>query len=1052
MPFNTVKIFISSTFKDMDMERDLLTRRVEPRLNEHFAPMRTEVQFVDLRQSVETDRSLSQRERELKILRVCEREIQDCHPFFLGLVGHRYGWIPDIEDRDYEKGKLEALPPDFPIPSDKVSVTALEMVRGLWKEGKVNPQSLFFIRSRESLQWVEDEEQYLEKGEGAELSRRLRLYLEARARTEHYTLEQGVATTSAQRAWEDWAFLKIKDLLEKSVYATPIGRIQAAQERFVHTRATAFKGRDEILKEVLDLVEDRAVNIALVGEEDSGCTSILCKVTQILSKDKNNLCFFHSCKASPDRYTSEDVMRYYCALMQERIGEKDKLPESHHDLRGKYWDLIGKLSKQYRLIFINDGYTEVDRDSLDMKALGASRGGSTLIVRVPPRFPSNVPGTEYIKVPSTPTAADVIEFTRTQRRQVGEFMLKNAPQKPFLWLVEASRMAGTLGRWDYSRIRSGGSGDSEADIVEYLMSFLKSLPTSTNELMEVWIRRADRFFNHETFRDYLQLQVCFPGGWRDRDAAAMLQTPVSEIVNIRQMLGENIMRAMSEGRYHLKDALLPRLFAEVSQEDRQRTWKRVASFSQGKDKLSEEGLLASLLSGDVSSACRSIREGHLPEKVGLLWYALWQEKILDGALMSILAETLDESLIVGYMTIISMIGAPIFVMHHLQRALVGPLDASKIPPSLRYLRAELYVVKADAMAGCRLVDGAFTAAKQALELARERKSEHPEVFIKACACCLVLMNEQEAGNLIKDELYPVLEAYSPKHTREVPSFLSASLTVEHYLLSEGAYEPAFALVKRALSVQDFPEIAAEVVLDLLADYYTLLLEVSPQGDEMPFLREVTEPLMEKLRILCIWDTQQNKYEYYRAVSCYLTALGIMALYKNAEAEALLWEQVKQVQANFMLVRFGDYTATEKEELVRLFSRMTEEGAVWCELASALVLLYEWFPSVDFPFYEDDLNPSQALGMLATLFDRNGLVLRPSDEFQREIHLHDCYLRWLYAGLIALQNNPESLSQFIEESRYLLPQAEHWVLKAPDYYRTGYSECILGWIKQRMGDN
>ena len=29
-----------------------------------------------------------------KFLEVCLREIEDCRPYFIGLMGERYGWIP----------------------------------------------------------------------------------------------------------------------------------------------------------------------------------------------------------------------------------------------------------------------------------------------------------------------------------------------------------------------------------------------------------------------------------------------------------------------------------------------------------------------------------------------------------------------------------------------------------------------------------------------------------------------------------------------------------------------------------------------------------------------------------------------------------------------------------------------------------------------------------------------------------------------------------------------------------------------------------------------
>ena len=44
-----IKVFLSSTFKDMDAERDLIMNRVAPLLQERLSSEGISVQFIDLR-------------------------------------------------------------------------------------------------------------------------------------------------------------------------------------------------------------------------------------------------------------------------------------------------------------------------------------------------------------------------------------------------------------------------------------------------------------------------------------------------------------------------------------------------------------------------------------------------------------------------------------------------------------------------------------------------------------------------------------------------------------------------------------------------------------------------------------------------------------------------------------------------------------------------------------------------------------------------------------------------------------------------------------------
>jgi hypothetical protein len=85
-----VRVFVSSTFVDMHAERDHLVRTVFPALRDDCRrKLRLELVDVDLRWGI------SQRDAEDgRTLDICLDEIDTCRPFFLGLLGHRYGWVP----------------------------------------------------------------------------------------------------------------------------------------------------------------------------------------------------------------------------------------------------------------------------------------------------------------------------------------------------------------------------------------------------------------------------------------------------------------------------------------------------------------------------------------------------------------------------------------------------------------------------------------------------------------------------------------------------------------------------------------------------------------------------------------------------------------------------------------------------------------------------------------------------------------------------------------------------------------------------------------------
>ncbi len=88
-----VRVFVSSTFRDMHAERDRLNRFVFPELRSRCAKLGIEFLGIDLRWGVTAEDS-----RRRGSLNVCLDEIDRARPFFVGLLGERYGWVPPPDE------------------------------------------------------------------------------------------------------------------------------------------------------------------------------------------------------------------------------------------------------------------------------------------------------------------------------------------------------------------------------------------------------------------------------------------------------------------------------------------------------------------------------------------------------------------------------------------------------------------------------------------------------------------------------------------------------------------------------------------------------------------------------------------------------------------------------------------------------------------------------------------------------------------------------------------------------------------------------------------
>lgn len=90
-----VRLFVSSTLRDMKEERALLVQQVFPELKQFCRDRHVEFSYVDLQWGITSEEAVGG-----QVIELCMDEIDRCRPYLLGVLGERYGWaaggsIPD---------------------------------------------------------------------------------------------------------------------------------------------------------------------------------------------------------------------------------------------------------------------------------------------------------------------------------------------------------------------------------------------------------------------------------------------------------------------------------------------------------------------------------------------------------------------------------------------------------------------------------------------------------------------------------------------------------------------------------------------------------------------------------------------------------------------------------------------------------------------------------------------------------------------------------------------------------------------------------------------
>ncbi len=135
--WKTIKVFISSTFHGMHSERDYLARIVFPELRERLSSTRIHLVDIDLRWGV-----TAQQSENGQALSVCLDVIEECAPFFIGILGDRYGHplspLPDESARKRGREWLETCTGH--------SITALEIEHAVLRNPRLCDRSFFYFR------------------------------------------------------------------------------------------------------------------------------------------------------------------------------------------------------------------------------------------------------------------------------------------------------------------------------------------------------------------------------------------------------------------------------------------------------------------------------------------------------------------------------------------------------------------------------------------------------------------------------------------------------------------------------------------------------------------------------------------------------------------------------------------------------------------------------------------------------------------------------------------------------------------------------------------
>ena len=557
--WRTRPVFISSTFQDMQAERDYLRSNVFPELEERLRARRHYLGWVDLRLGIATDGAADEGASEARVLKHCLDEVQRCRPFLIVLVGDRYGWVPPAD-------RLEAA--GFAAGYGGRSVTDLEIELGILSDPDQQQRSLFYFR--EPLPYDDLPAQtaalYSDaRAPGsaaidgvarlAELKRRIEAKLPGRVR--HYAVAWD---RSRQRVTEleNFGRMVLEDLWAELADETArhageadISWQQAernALDDFADDRARDFVGRQAIVTRLMDhcgspTSDDVTRVVCVIGEPGSGKSALFAELFR-RAHESDAFVLAHAAGASPQSASVDTMLLRWIDELGATLGVGDIGIRSDADaqtIETAFNSLRGRMEAQRRVVILIDAVDQFENTPrarfgtwLQWGDQSNTRLFVTMIADDAAQAWAARSGTEMLAL--SPLDADearrVIEricarYHRTFEPQVIDAMLaKRRGDAPAwanpLWLVLAVEELNLLDADDFSRMHRAYSGTPAERLRGLMLDIIAAMPTDIPGLYDATFERAAELFGAATAFAFLGFIAVSRGGWRDNDFVRLL--------------------------------------------------------------------------------------------------------------------------------------------------------------------------------------------------------------------------------------------------------------------------------------------------------------------------------------------------------------------------------------------------------------------------------------------------------------------------------------------------------------------------------------------------
>jgi nephrocystin-3 len=372
-----IRVFISSTFRDMQEERELLVKKVFPELRRICDERFVSFTEVDLRWGITAEDAA-----EGKVLPICLEEIRTCRPYFIGLLGERYGWIPDTVPQKV----LEQEPWLQEHVGKRTSVTELEILHGVLRNPEMAGHTFFYFRDPAYIAALPEDEQRemvernipddIKKLGPEEAARRTRHRKDRLAALKDTIRQSGLplvdpyADPEALAAAVREQFIELIDkLYPKEQVPDPLDQEAIGHRSYARRKLLAYVDRPTHSQAIKAFVEAPATGKGLVvtGDSGGGKTALLAASTSSFLLHNSSFVFEHYFGATPDSANVDGFLHRLLGELKRLADIRDDMPTTPEKMREALPLWLAHTVGGKPIVLVLDGLNQIQGDEVDRR-------------------------------------------------------------------------------------------------------------------------------------------------------------------------------------------------------------------------------------------------------------------------------------------------------------------------------------------------------------------------------------------------------------------------------------------------------------------------------------------------------------------------------------------------------------------------------------------------------------------------------------------------------------------------------------------------------------